>query len=69
MNLAIQLADLLVHLPQLPHQWKKRGPRKRRDQIVIIVVDQRHQHSDAGKALSRYDAELRQVAASPPQHP
>ncbi len=30
---------------------------------MIIVVDQRNQHSDAGNALSRYDAELRQVAA------
>ena len=63
MNLAIHIADLLVHLPQLPDQRKKRGPRKLRDEIVIIVVDQRDQHSDAGNALSGYDAELRQVAA------
>lgn len=43
MNLAIHIADLLMRLPQLPDQRKKRGPRKRRDEIMIIVVDQRDQ--------------------------
>jgi hypothetical protein len=37
-----------VHRSQLPDQRKKRGPRKRRDETVIIVLDQRDQHTDAG---------------------
>lgn len=41
MNLAIHLADLLVHFPQLPDQRKKRRLRKRRDEIVIIIFNQR----------------------------
>jgi hypothetical protein len=63
MNLLVHLADLLMHLPRLPDQGKKRGPRKRRDEIATLVFNQSNQRADTGNALPRYDAELREVAA------
>lgn len=65
MNLAIHLADLLVHLPQLPDQREKCRPRKWRNKIVIVVFDQRDQHSNARNALSCHDAELRHLGLNP----
>lgn len=62
MNLAVHLADLLVHLPQLADYGTKRGLRKRWKQISILVFNESDQRADTGNALARHHPELSQVA-------